>query len=178
MTRRRLALIVLVPALCTAGCGEPAAFSAGDVDIRTDRTTYQLQQQPGSYQIDLAVTLVNRTSSTLYLHRTCGSGEEPQRVVGRVDNSGSRVELGVIACITAPLRLPITLGPGATYIDQFALYSGESPNANPPITMDQRTGIFRLEYFIQSENRVEGWNPVALLPESLRLSNSFRVEAP
>ena len=170
-----LALLALLPALA---CGEPAGLGGEDVDIRTDLTTYKLQYTPGLFWVEMSVTYTNFSSRAVYLHRTCGYGGEPQRELQRIDDSGSPIWLGVNVCITQPLRLPIEVLAGSTYIDEFTLHSTESPNANPPITMDQRTGTFRLEYFIQSENRVEGWSAVSLLPLHQRLSNSFRVLPP
>jgi hypothetical protein len=165
--------------LCAAACAGPAPFEVADedVDLRTDRATYVLQYASQMYWIDLTVTYVNPRPSAVYLHRACGAGDEPQRWVRRVDDSGVDVELGQVACITQQLRPPIEVGPGETYVDQVTVYSSLSPRANPPITMAERTGTFRLEYFIQSENRVEGWEAVALVPEAGRVSNSFRVTA-
>jgi hypothetical protein len=174
-------LVVMVAAAALA-CGDGAGpgDEGREVDLtplQTDRTDYFLSYTPdmGIYWLDMTVTFTNRGSGWLYLHRTCGHGDAPQRVVRRVDDSGARTWLGDVTCITAVLRLPIPVGPGETFVDRFTLYSTESPNANPPITMDQRTGTFRLEYFIQTENRVEGWAAVALVPEARRVTNAFRV---
>jgi len=177
-TRPFLSVIAAVLGLGVAACGEPAGPSPEDVDLRTDRTAYTLQHAQGLYWIELSVTYTNHSAQAVYLHRACGSGDGPHRELRRVDDSGADIELGAVICITRPLQPPIEVGPGDTYLDRFSAYSAESPNANPPITMDQRTGTFRLEYFVQSENRVEGWEAVALLPEARRVSNSFRVEAP
>ena len=177
--RRALPLLgMLAAALGTANCGQAAGIGAGDLDLRTDSTTYKLRYTPGLYWIDMLVTVTNRSARDVYLHRACGYGEKPHRELRRTDDSDSRIWLGVAFCITQPLQLPIRVRAGETYVDEFSLPSTESPNATPPITMDERTGRFQLEYFIQTENRVEGWDAVELLPLSTRLSNSFRVDPP
>jgi len=166
--------------LCAAACAGPGLLEVADddVDLRTDRATYALQYTAGMYWIDMTVTYVNRRPTAVYFHRMCGSGDAPHRRVWRVDDSGVDVELGQVVCITQQLRPPIEVGPGATYVDRVMLHSMLSPGANPPITMAERTGTFRLEYLIQTESRVEGWEAVALVPEAGRVSNSFQVTAP
>ncbi len=173
--RATLSLAVLVGGVA---CGDPTGLGSEDVELHTDRTTYRLQYQPGIYSVEMTVTYTNRRSQPVYFHRTCGYGHEPHRELRRADDSTTPIWLGLGVCITQPLRLPIEVPVGASYEDQFVLVSTESPNANPPITMDQRTGTFRLEYFIQTENRVEGWSAVALVPLKERLSNRFRVVPP
>jgi hypothetical protein len=159
-----------------ASCGD--ATGVNETNIQTDSTTYHLKYLPGIYWIDVKVTYTNRYFRPVYLHRACGFGDEPHRELRRTEDVTTRVVLGGPVCITRPLRPPIEVAAWATYEDHFELVSPESPFASPPITMDQRTGTFRLEYFIQSENRVEGWSAVTLVPVEQRLSNSFRVLPP
>jgi hypothetical protein len=181
-TRGRWSLPLLTgmtAVLCAAACAGPSLLEVADedVELRTDRASYTLEYTTGMYWLDLTVTYVNRRPVAVYFHRECGSGNEPHRVVRRVDDSGVDAELGQVVCITQELRPPIEVGPGETYVDRVMLHSLLSPGANPPITMAERTGTFRLEYFIQGDGRVDGWEPVALLPEARRVSNSFRVTA-
>jgi hypothetical protein len=67
--------------------------------------------------------------------------------------------------------------PGEKYVDEIVLLSGESPNAQPPITMAMRTGTFRLVYAIQRTDR-EGYVPLDLVPLEQRVSNEFRIDPP
>lgn len=99
--------------------------------------------------------------------------------IERTDYSGTTdpwFDLGF--CISRPLRPPITLVPRETCEDQFELSSTESPHANPPITMDERTSEFRLTYGVQKTDTVGGSGAVSTPPEEERHSNAFTVKPP
>jgi hypothetical protein len=179
--RSLLPLFAAVTAvLCASACEGPTALEVADDEalLRTDRTAYVLEYEPELFWVDLTVTYRNPRSRPVYFHRRCGYGDEPHRQLIRSDSSGADIKLGGSGCTTGTLKPPIEVGPGETFVDEVRLYSTLSPGANPPITMDQRTGTFRLVYFIQTDNRVEGWEAVALLPEGQRVSNSFQVTPP
>lgn len=169
-------LVALAAVLACDGLG--LAPNGEGPAIRTDSTFYHLSYVPGLYTVRMQTQYANEHSTPVYLHRGCGYSDQPSRVLVRADESERPIELGQGVCITRPLRLPIEVAPGATFIDEFELSSSESPNAVPPITMDMRTGVFRLEYFIQRTNRVGGWDAVDLLPLDQRISNVFRVDPP
>jgi hypothetical protein len=169
-------LVALAAVLACDGLG-PAPTGDG-APIRTNSTVYHLSHQYALFTVRMRTYYTNDHDTPVYLHRACGYGDQPYKVLVRADGSERPIDLGRGVCITQPLRLPIEVAPGATFIDEFELSSTESPNAVPPITMDMRTGVFRLEYFIQRTNRVDGWWPVDLIPLDQRISNVFRVDPP
>jgi len=178
LTLRRLATVVLV--LGTTSCGDPTWLQHFEVDIVPDSTTYHLQYLDGFYYwIDMKVTVTNCGSRAIYLHRHCGTGESPQRhITGAVDAEMAHDILVGTPCQRWADRLPVELLPGATYEDSLSPMSVVTRIPDPAGTMGERTGSFRLEYFIQSENRVEGWDAVALLPLEQRLSAIFTIVPP
>lgn len=146
--------------------------------IQTDSTDYRLRYQGGLYSVSLEVRVTNPLDRTVFLHRECGYGDRPSRWLLRTDGDTTSVRLGRSACITQPLRPPIPLHSGETYVDQVELLSAESPNANPPITMEMRTGSFVLVYDVQLTYAVEGWRPPDPLPPARTTSNPFVVRVP
>lgn len=171
-------LAMLASSACVMDPSLPSARADSDPSIRTDAPVYALQYQPGIYTVRIRAEYTNRTGRTVYLHRHCGYGDRPHRHLVRADADVTPIWLNEGACISLPLRLPIPVRAGETYGDEFELVSTESPHAQPPITMGQRTGVFQLVYDVQRTNRVDGWGGVDLLPLEQRVSNAFRVEPP
>lgn len=171
---------VLGAAVAGAACAADLSLGPADGDrpIRTDAAEYELRYQPGMYTLHMRAEYTNRTGKTVYLHRQCGYSDRPHRHLVRADTDSAPIWLGAGFCITQPLRAPIPVAPGETYADEFQMWSTESPNAQPPITMAQRTGTFRLVYHVQRTDRVEGWEGVDLLPLEQRVSNVFQVKPP
>lgn len=166
-----MAIVALVAACSPTGTEE--AFP-----IESEADEYRLEHQPGLYSVRLRVTVTNPLDRTVYLHRQCGYGDHPSRYLVRAGLDDTRIWLDSGVCITAPLRAPIPLGPGESYLDDVVLRSTESPQANPPITMAMRTGTFRLVYGVQLTDRVEGWHPVSPLPTDRTMSNAFTIASP
>lgn len=177
-TGHPILLGLLGAGLLLAGCESPLRPDPPDVWIHTDRDAYRLTFDPGIYRLELTARYTNRSSGTVWLHRACGFGDHPSRSPVRADGSDTPIWLTSGVCTTRPLRAPIPVGAGETYVDHVMLVSSVSPNAQPPITMAMRTGTFRLVYAIQSSDSVAGWHPVDLVPEDERVSNTFEVLPP
>lgn len=165
-------------AVLTSGCDSPMSPADTRLEVQTDRAAYRLERAPGTYSLQITARVTNRGSRTVWLHRGCGAADHPARRLVRADQSDTEMRLGEEVCTTSPLRAPIPLRAGETYVDTTRLLSFESPNANPPITMAMRTGAFRLVYAVQSSNQVRGWDPVDLVPLEQRVSNAFVVSSP
>lgn len=174
---------MIVSAIVLAGCADPAAPNdllpdSANAPWQTDRAVYTLAYQPGMYSTKVLAQYTNKTGATVYLHRACGYGNDPSAYLMRADEREESVWLGGSVCITAPQRAPIAVAPGETFSRELTLYSSESPNANPPIGMNTRTGLFRMIFEVQSTDRTGGWQAVDLLPERERVSNVFTVLPP
>lgn len=170
------AMLSLVVGACSLT--DPAEVVLEDFAIQTDSAQYRLRHEPGVYTLTLRVLVTNPLDRTVFLHRECGYGEDPSRYLVRADGDSTRVRLLRGVCVTQPMRRPIRLESGETYVDQVVLHSTESPSADPPITMDMRTGTFVLVYDIQLTNAVGGWEPADPLPAERTMSNPFVVVAP
>lgn len=164
--------------LMIGSCDSPVRADDPDLWVLTDRTSYELDFVPGLYHLSLTARYTNRSSQTVWLHRGCGYADHPSRRLVRADESDTEIWLHSGVCITRPLRDPIPVGAGEMFVDQVELVSSVSPHAQPPITMEMRTGTFRLVYAVQSSNEVEGWEPVDLVPLEERMSNAFVVRGP
>ena len=169
------------PALLATACG---LFEPEDpFIIETSRTEYELQGDPNpgwryvlSVEMDVAIT--NPTDRTVYLHRACGFGDAPTRLLVRVGDDTTRNPLGDIICITRPPRAPIPVGPGATYADHVVLSVIDSPNSSHTYTVEELTGTFQFVYQIQPSDRVDGWSPVNPFSSDRTTSNTFTFTAP
>lgn len=176
-----------IPTLTRAVCAAVLVFMASGCSpteageafvIQTDSTEYRLRHEGGIYSVTLSVGVTNPLDRTVFLHRYCGYGDNPSSELVRTDGDTTRIWLSSGLCTSQPSREPIPLHSGETYVDQLELISTESPNANPPITMEMRTGRFVLVYHVQLTNAVEGWAPVDPLPPARTTSNPFVVLPP
>jgi len=157
----------------TYSCGLTEPTRDGS-PFQTDTTTYSIAQQPGEISVQMRVNYVNPSSQSTYLHRACGYGDEPARQLVRADAPETLVELGIQWCQTEVLRLPIEVPAGATYVDEFSLRAFGLATED---IAQENEGVFRLMYFVQTQNVVDGWNAVSLVPEVDRLSNEFQLIA-
>lgn len=174
--RRTRAICTGVVAFILGAC---SPTDPGDAfAIRTDSTGYRLRYDGGMYSVRLRVHVTNPLDRTVFLHRQCGYGESPSRRLLRADGDTTSIRLDSGMCITQPLREPIPLHGGETYVDEVELSSPESPHASPPITLEMRTGEFVLVYAVQLTDAVGGWGPVDPLPPERTTSNPFVVLAP
>ena len=176
-TSRRTRAVCAGLAAVIAGACSPTDTGDAFV-IRTDRTEYRLRHASGMYSVRLRVHVTNPLDRTVYLHRECGYGESPSRRLLRADGDTTSIRLDSGVCITRPLREPIPLRGGETYVDEVELSSPESPHASPPITLEMRTGEFVLVYAIQPTDAIGGWGSVDPLPPERTTSNPFVVLAP
>jgi len=181
-TGRRHGVVRCARTLCAALTGFLISACLTDpefvVDVSTDAVEYRLEVVPGGYLLELNVAVTNLSSRTIFLHRQCGSGDEPERTLRREEGDGTPVRLGVIPCVSGSLREPIPLSPGESLLQQLSLLSAESPNQQPPVTMEQRTGRFRIAYHVQRTSRVAGWEAVDALPVENTQSEVFEVLPP
>lgn len=177
------ALSFLLLAACTTACGLlDGNGSSGSIDVQvtTDSARYVLHDAPGQRQIELHVTLENRGTRRVYLHRACGYGDKPSASLLRVDDSRVQINDFVIgiACKNKPYRPPLALRAGESHVHTIRLSTTESPFARYPTLGDTSEVSYRVEYDIQRSDEGRGWEPVDLIEASQRISNDFTVVVP
>ncbi len=179
--------LLAVLALAPACAGEPgAAPDAAAPDaagftpsydgspIVTDALEYRLTYvdygEHSFYDAEAIATYVNRSDAPVHFERCSADDETPIHGVVRTPPDSGDTFIGVGWGCGGGVP-PGVVEPGASLVVPVWLGSTLSPYANPPITMDMRTGLFRIQFnFVTAE----GWP----LPEELGQSNPFVLLPP
>lgn len=168
--------------LMYAGC---EALLTGDFDgnfeeggfLQTDTTYYQAEIQSGNrdvVRLDIPFTITNAKDEPIYM-LGCGRAPAPllqKNVGGEWVTAYSPVEL---MCLSPPFIIE----PGETFYDTLRVH-GALPGQNTEPTFDTKIkGVYRLVHtFYIDPDSFDDLNTRSknLLPESLRISNTFYVE--
>lgn len=157
--------------------GVQPGFSHDDSPVQTDALTYRLVRQAGHYEARAVARYTNRTGAAVHYARCRRDSTGPIFWIVRAepDQDPGHFVGSPWACVGG---VPTgTLAPGATLEVEVWLGSTESPAANPPITMADRTGLFRilLELCTSPQKESDDCVPV---PDAQRRSNPFRILPP
>lgn len=168
-----LGSVVVIGAACAE---EPEAFSPSydGSPIETDALEYQLTYWPdddfGLYDAEAIATYVNLSDAPVYFERCYPEDAVPIHGLVRAPPDDGRSVVGwAWGCVGGVA--PGVLESGESLVVPVWLGSTESPDAEPPITMEMRTGLFRIEFRLISS---EG----APLPDEQRRSNTFVISPP
>lgn len=161
--------VVQVCMFLIGGTGAACSFLEPEKSliIRTDEAEYVLQEEAGRYSVSVGVHLKNTLKETVYLHRECGTGDNPSVGIERTDSDATAIRVDKAVCTSTPRRNPIPLPPEGTYRDSVRLVSSKPAS-----------GRFRLIYGVQRTDRVEGWGPVDLMEPGGTRSNRFTIRSP
>jgi hypothetical protein len=163
--------IVLGALAPLAFCGQSAGPVGNDdgAPIRTERTSYTLQESPAGFRTGIAFTYVNDTGETVYLHG-CRPPELPKLQKKR---DGEWVDAW-LPVRTLCLSQPVPVEPGDTVPFEFELFAGHRGSASyPQFEVDVLEGEYRLVWQI-TLSRDPTW-PRDDLPIERRVSNTFRL---
>jgi hypothetical protein len=167
----------LVLASSLLGCSEPAGPQRDSSPIQTDATVYHLADKGDYYDGWAIATYVNRTSAPVYFARCLPSDSTPIYWLRRIGpNPATKTFLGFAwACVgSVPTG---TLPVGDSLRVRVWLGSADSPNANPPITPDERSGTFRIDFALCLVFRADS-DDCEPVPRTQRQSNAFEVQLP
>lgn len=155
---------------------EPTPPARDDSPVQTDSLVYTLRSRPSVYEAEAVAHYVNRTGRPVYFAQCIGREPLARHSIVPVEPRQRRPVLGVVwAC--AGGNPPGVVAPGDSLLVRVWLGSMESPHANPPITMADRTGCFRILLHL-SHSPSEDSDALELLPEEQRRSNIFCVHPP
>lgn len=162
------------------GCRESAGIHDTDAEdtkaVYTDSASYTLRRVAGGFDAVAKVVYVNRSSKPEHFLRCDPRSTGPRYSLQRVNpDTGFFFVGGIWACVGG---VPTgVLAPGDSMLLSVSLSSSDSPHAQPPITMGQRTGTFKIVVPLCK-------TPVAELKEcpngdyELRASNTFVLRPP
>ncbi len=180
---KTLAVCALLAVVGVGGCGDQWDLPEFDVPVRdgspvqTDYITYTLHAELDNFvegAIAAQARYTNSTAESVYFGRCLPSSAGPMFGVDRAaPDAGSSVVGLVWACVGGVE--PGVVEPGTTL--EFTVPLGSSVmGGEPPITMRQRTGLFRisLELFRSRSAALRH----ALLPIAERRSNVFEINPP
>lgn len=183
---RPLALAVGTTLLTMSACAgssmvDPPATESriperDDSLVQTDSPVYVLRYRPGTYEAAARAVYLNRTGEAVHFTRRLPQSTGPMFYLKRIRPSGGPpVVRAVWACVGG---VPTgRLAPEASLIFRVWLGSTEPPHAQPPITMKDRTGLFRLVLELCSEAEADSDDCVPVAEEK-RQSNLFRILPP
>jgi hypothetical protein len=177
----RILAIALAGALaCSDPEGDPDDFElrpGAPPPVATDADVYTLTRVDGGYTAEALATYTNTTGRTVYYRRCLPESTGPIFGLRRTgaDSSAPALVGGVWACVggvhTGLIR------PGGTLSARVDLGSWDSPQAQPPVTTDQRVGRFRIEFALCAEDASDSSDCEAL-PQAARESNAFDLRLP
>jgi hypothetical protein len=172
-----LALLVAASLGCSATDVDPNDFAlppGAPRPIETDAANYLLAKVPGGYAAEAEAVYTNTTGHPVYYQRCLGESDGPIYSIRRTgrDSTAPAVVSPVWSCVGGvptgqvrpadELRVPVLLG------------STDSPEAQPPISPEERVGQFRVEFALCSNYAADSENCTAL-PQPARESNAFDV---
>ena len=169
----------LLGLLLVVGCVKDAwaPFLSSD-PVRTDALSYVLVRVSGNYDY-YAVARVRYTNpgpTAIFFPRCNGWRTKPMYGIRREGNPELSAALGISwGCVGG---VPMgRIEPGETVELEVSLGSHDSPNANPPILMEHRTGTFRILLRL-CQSAEEDSAECDLVPDEDRRSNVFEVLPP
>jgi hypothetical protein len=144
--------------------------------VQTDSLIYTLEYRSGIYEAEAIARYVNRTAGPVYFDRCMPHDQKPMYGLVPVEARQKRPVLGMAwACVGGVL--PGSVAPGDSILIPVWLVSADSPYSDPPITMADRTGCFRIHLrLVRSPGKDSDRSE--LLPEEQRRSNIFCVRSP
>jgi hypothetical protein len=167
-------------AACTAPDLGPEAFAlppGAPPPVVTDSLAYTLVHVPGAYRATALATYVNHTGHPVYFARCRANSVGPLTSVRRtgLDSTNAAIVGGVWACVGGvPTGLIARNGSVTTTVD---LGSSDSPNAQPPVPLAERTGTFRIELALCARYASDS-DHCTPLPQAARESATIALLAP
>jgi hypothetical protein len=175
MTKKWIAALCFAVAGCDASEMVTAPEDARFV-VRTDSTTYTLHRVPGGFEAQARVVYINRTASTVYFARCDPRSTSPMYGIDRImPDTGSYFVGGAWGCVGGVPTGSIV--PGDSVVLSIWLGSMDSPNAQPPVTMRQRVGQFRILLELCTRFEADS-DDCELVAEKYRTSNTFDLKPP
>lgn len=155
---------------------EPPVPPRDGSPVQTDSLEYTLEHRPGIFEAQAVARYVNRTGRPVHFAR-CRS-EDPLPIYEiRREGPGERTTIigytrGCVGGIPTGV-----VAPGDSLVVPVWLGSGESPYANPPVTMAHRTGCFRIHLALV-EAPAANSDYTRVVPDERRRSNVFCIRPP
>jgi hypothetical protein len=162
---------------CSVSAVDPEDFAlppGAPPPVVTDAAIYTLAREEGGFAATALATYTNSTGRPVYYRRCTPESTGPLydlRRTGAASTARSFV-LAVRACVGGVPTGRIL--PGGTLSARVSLGSTDSPQAQPPITPEQRVGHFRIEFALCAE-QAEDSDDCEALPQAARESNAFEL---
>jgi hypothetical protein len=144
--------------------------------VETDSLIYTLRYRPNIYEAEAVARYVNRTGKPVYFARCTPEHQTPRYSLVPVEPRQRHPVLGLASACIGGVPTGV-VAPGDSLLVRVWLGSMQSPYANPPITMADRTGCFRILLRLY-RSPSEGSDFAEPLPEEQRRSNGFCVRSP
>ena len=159
-------------------CSDPVGPPRDDSPLQTDQTAYRLHRNGEQLDAEAVVTITNSSLNDIHYARCGGFGpdEKPMFAVFRNAPDETRSEVGVSYGCSGGVPSG-RIAPGETVEATVWLGSHDSPNANPPVLMEHRIGIFRIRARF-CEEAVEESGDCVDTPLETRQSNAFEILPP
>jgi hypothetical protein len=179
---RTCLLLFTIPLGGAFACGAPAvgpedfALPPGaPPPVVTDATIYTLAREDGGYAATALATYTNSTGRPVYYRRCTRESTGPLYGIRRTgeDSTARSFVLAVWACVGGVPTGRIL--PGGTLSARVSLGSTDSPQAQPPITPEQRVGHFRIEFALCARHADDS-DDCEALPQAARESNAFELQ--
>ena len=175
-----LAILLLGTLSCAGHDLGPSDFllpPGAPAPVMLDAAVYTLTRVPGGYDATAVASYTNQSGHRIYYRRCLPTSATP--TFSLVQTAGTTIAPSVVgapwACVgDVPTG---TLAPHATIAVRVALGSSDSPEAEPPVQPDQRTGYFRvlLDLCMTPASNSSDCDP---LPSSARESEVFELRLP
>ena len=144
--------------------------------VQTDSLSYTLRRRGGVLEATALAVYVNRSATGVHFARCTSDSDDPLLSLRRELPPGASPIVGSPRACVAGVPTG-RLAPGDSLVVKVWLGSVDSPSAYPPITMTDRTGIFRVLLDLCAE-AVADSDECTLLPAGQRQSNLFRLLPP
>ncbi len=136
---------------------------------------YRLRRGGGFFNAHAIAAYVNRDAGPVHFARCMPEHTGPMYDIVRADTGTWSFVGEVWGCVGG---VPTgTVAPGDSLVVRVALGGSESSNADPPITMAERTGLFRIVFAFCAGATADSVDCVPT-PEEHRRSNVFRIAPP
>lgn len=178
---RAYVALVIIPLAGTLACG---ATDVGPEDfvpppgtpspVVTNATFYTLEREDGGYAAEALATYTNSTGRPVYYQRCTRESTGPVYFLRRTgaDSAAGSFVGGAWACVGGVPTGRVL--PGRTLSARVSLGSTDSPQAQPPITPEERVGRFRIEFALCAEHADDS-DDCEALPQVARESNAFEL---
>ncbi len=175
---RLISLALAGTLACSAPNLDPGDFvlSPGALPaVTTDAGIYTLARVEGGYEAEALATYTNTTGRPVYYQRCLPESAGPMYGVRRTgpDSTAPSFVASVWACVGGVPTGRVL--PGGTLSARLSLGSTDSPQAQPPITHEQRVGRFRIEFALCTQHADDS-DACEPLPQAARESNAFELQ--